>query len=80
MSTDDPPVDAVFRVITDPSLATAAAATAPRVLRVSEGSTTAWAAIVTMPGGGVWQALFESRAEAVDALAAAGVSAPVADD
>lgn len=81
MSTDDdPPIDGVFRQIVSPALATAAAAAAPRVLRASAGETTAWAALVTLPGGGVWQAVFGTRAEAVDALAAIAVSAPVVDD
>ena len=72
-------VDGVFRPLAPSDLASAAASLAPRVLRVAAGDTVAWAALVE-GGGCVWQAVFDSKQLAVDALASVGVSEPQADD
>lgn len=73
-------MDGVFRPV-DPALVESAAAAAPRVLRAEAGGSVAWAALVAAPGrGGVWQALFKTKQQALDALAAAGVSAPPCDE
>jgi hypothetical protein len=76
---DDLAVDGVFRPLAPSELAAAAAAVAPRGLRVAAGDAVAWAALVAQ-GGGVWQAVFASREAALDALAAAGVSGAPADE
>jgi hypothetical protein len=69
-------MDGVFRPV-DAALAFSAASAAPRVLRAEAGGAVAWAALVAVPGqGGVWQALFATKQQALDALAAAGVTPP----